>query len=517
MIFVLRLVAVCEFVVLLSACGGGAPPTSPPETNTPTTLPSASPAPSATPTPQNQISIDASQTGELISRDLLGAQSPYYLTDYTQPNDANAFAAIPLHYTTYGDNGYHWQQNTWCSGSPTQGLPPGGSTINPGNPNGTFDLFMTDFAEPDHLDVLIHVPVGTNPTCNGRALPSEAAAWVNHSNNVEHYGVKLWELGLYPSDADNDDFGSPPYMADSPTTYASIANTFYSAMKAQDPTIEVGVDLSPPIGTTAPSSSWDTAVLANANADFVIFPISANTPTNSGDPSDYDLLYNSPTVLRTALGVVKNELANSGKPNLPVFLDVMEGNDAQRNTQQTNSIVTALYFGMALGEVMDAGFSEATMGYGGCSAGFTTVPGEYGSTAFADPFLISNGAGCPIPDGTILPQGTVFQLASQFALAGEHALSPAVTDMPNVRAYAATQGSGYALLLFNLDQNNAITAPIALTHTARSTFSATTLTYGNMQYEAGMGTPPIGASLGSVGTTFSVPLPPWSVTVVKLQ
>jgi len=465
-------------------------------------------------TPSAQILVDASQIGPSISKDLLGAQSPYYLTDYTQPNDAAAFASLPLNLTTYGDGWYHWQNNTWCQPTPTNGLP-ANEQINSGNPNGSFDNFMSRFVQPDHLDPMIHVPIGTNPTCNGRADPSEAAAWVDYSNNTKHYGVKYWEIGFYAADQDTGDFGSPPYISNSPSTYVSIANTFAAAMKAKDSTIQTGVMISPVMGGPGPSS-WDTTVLAGANADFVIFPEAANSATNPGNPSDSDLLFNAVPFMHGTLVEVKNELAAAGKQSLPVFIDVLTGNEAQNNSQQSDSITTSLYFGMAIGEIMNNGFAELTYGFNSCNT-LSSVPGEYGSLNFAANTLVVNGTNCPVASGTIMPQGRAFQLAGQFASAGEHALGTTITSQPNIRGYAATQGSGYSMFLFNLDQNNATTATVGVAHASRTSFTASTLTYGKAQYDAGVGTGPVSGTLGTVGNTFSVTLPPWSMTVVKLQ
>lgn len=438
------------------------------------------------------------------------------MQDYTQPGPAAAFRALPIKLTTYGDNGYHWQTNTWCQGSPVQGLPVGEQSY-PGNPNGTFDDFITLFVQPDGLDPMIHVPITTNPACNGRADPSEAAAWVDYSNNTKHYGVKYWQLGLYPYADDNGDFGSPPYLANSPSTYVSIANTFAAAMKAKDGTIKVGVALNPTIGQLQ-SSSWDTTVVT-ANVDFLTMYYAATNNDYAANPSDTDLLYSSAPNLRATMINVKNELAAAGKPALPVFIDVLDGNDQQAGTQQTNSITTALYYGMALSEVANAGYAAIAEAYGSCFTPLTSVPNEYGSTAFAAAYLIANGQNCPIPDQTILPQGRAYQLAAQFALPNEHMLSASVAaaSLPNVRAYAATQGTGYALFLFNLDQNNAASPSINIANAGKATYSATETTYGKAQYDAGVTATPVSSALGNLGANFSVTLPPWSMTVVQLK
>ena len=89
-----------------------------------------------------------------------------------------------------------------------------------------------------------------------------------------------------------------------------------------------------------------------------------------------------------------------------------------------------------------------------------------------------------------------------------------------MRAYAATQGAGYALMLFNLDKDNASQVSVSLANTNRSSFVGSVATYSKGLYDesdAGIWAGADGGSLGTVGTTLDLQLPPWSQTVLLLQ
>ena len=93
-------------------------------------------------------------------------------------------------------------------------------------------------------------------------------------------------------------------------------------------------------------------------------------------------------------------------------------------------------------------------------------------------------------------------------------------SLNSIRAYAATQGSGYALLLFNLDQANGVSMPIGLSAAARSTFIATATVYGKAQYDDsknGVWSAPQTQNLGTLTMPAQLTLPPWSMTLLVLQ
>ena len=94
------------------------------------------------------------------------------------------------------------------------------------------------------------------------------------------------------------------------------------------------------------------------------------------------------------------------------------------------------------------------------------------------------GSGPTVPDGTVFPAGHAQALRTQFAVPGSTMLRTAVgSGLSNIVAYAATQGTGYALMLFNLDENNATTVAVALNDATRASFTGTTSTYDKAIYD----------------------------------
>jgi len=121
----------------------------------------------------------------------------------------------------------------------------------------------------------------------------------------------------------------------------------------------------------------------------------------------------------------------------------------------------------------------------------------------------------------VLPSGYTEQLASSFAVAGNQMLAATVSSsLTNVRAYAATQGTGFALMLFNLDETASATVTVGISNTSKTSFAGNTVTYGKAQYDDSKNnvwTAPVSQSLGTVKAPVSVTLPPWSVTILTLQ
>jgi len=165
----------------------------------------------------------------------------------------------------------------------------------------------------------------------------------------------------------------------------------------------------------------------------------------------------------------------------------------------------------------------------GCSTAYNNSTSLYGFQSFGSYGQLAdnwpNPYGCvgapTIPLGTMMPSGNAMALAAQFAVAGNHMLPVTVpASLTNVRAYAATQGSGYALMLFNLAQSNPVTVNVQLAGAAASSFTATTVTYGKKQYDdsqSNVWTGPVTTSLGVTTATPSITLPAWSMVVVQLK
>jgi hypothetical protein len=172
---------------------------------------------------------------------------------------------------------YHWQSNTNVSGQGTD------------SSSDTFDAFM-NMAQAVGAQPMITVDYGAGTT-------SEAAGWVQYANkggsgytgpvptyaggsSTGHsYGIKYWEIG-------NEVYGDGTYGASweyntnahTSATYASNVVAYSKAMKAVDPTIEIGAVLTAPgnwpdgVTNSASPQPWNQTVLTTAcsSIDFAI-------------------------------------------------------------------------------------------------------------------------------------------------------------------------------------------------------------------------------------------------------
>lgn len=502
------LIAFCAIVTLaITACNGSGSNTVP-TISGPQPSPSSmvSPNPSMMPNATADVVVDTSQNLATISKNVLGMNMAGWY-DVTQSGLASAMQSTGVSMLRWPGGSladdYHWQNGSYC-----------GSYV---NPNSTFDNFIRDVAQPAALKVSITVNYGTNIACSGPGDPAEAAAWVDYANNQQHYGIKWWTVGNEDYGSWEDDRHSLPH---DPATYSSAVSTgYYPMMKAKDPSIQVGVVVG---GGTA----WDTYVLAHAKFDFVEDHFYAQGP---GNENDAYLLNKAPAALAAQLASVRAEMNTAGVPaSVPIYLGELNSVYADPG-KQTMSIVNGLFAGMALAEAMKQGVPRATwwLGFGGCGIG-NQSQSLYGWQNFGGYMSYSDGLpeyGCTnapaIARGTPFPPARAMQVLSHFAVAGATMHKVTVTGgHGSVVAYGARQGTGFAVLLFNLDENGAIAPTVTIAHAQQTSYSATSIVYGKKQYDDSKNsvwTGPVSKNLGSVNPTFTVMLPAWSMTVVSLR
>lgn len=389
---------------------------------------------------------------------------------------------------------------------------------------------MQAVAQPMHANVAITVNYGSNADCTGPGDPAEAAAWVDHANNVQHYGVKFWTVGNEEYLSGEPDLNSSPH---DPSTYASrIASQFYPLMKAKDPTIQVGIDLAfGNLTFDTSSDTWDPIVLANAKYDFVELHY---YPEHNNVDDDSALLTKWADQAATNFSTAKSLLSASGHANTPLFLgefDRDSGGSAGPPGHENVSIVNALFTAIVIGEATNAGvkMTAAWTGVDLCwpdslSSPVSTAYGQQDYGSFG--LFAASGSGFSFscidqgaPKGTPFPKGRAFQILRQYVKSGEMPIRVASFD-PLVRAYAATRGTGYSLLFVNIDSAATHTIPVAIQNASRSSFSAASMVYGKKEYDlsaSGNWAAPTSATLGDLSAAFDLTLPPWSITLLQLQ
>lgn len=498
-----RIAAIVTLIFFTASCG----------LNRSAALP---PAGNALGRPQPQtpaVILDASSSGPAVTADAYGAEIATWY-DFLQPfvNPSLRKAQIGLIRFPGGSesDAYHWENGgSLCASM--------GSITS----QATFDNLMRRLAKPLGADVAITLNYGSNRNCDGGGDPAEAGAWVAHAKS-KGYRVKYWTVG-------NENYGSWEYDLHSkphdPQTYAdAVRNGYYPAVKKADPNAQVGVVVDSPNDRT-----WNDLVLGKAQPfDFVELHYYAQYKTDS----DKYLLGPAIAKFDGQLKDLRSEMNAASVPkSVPIYLGEYN-NDSAQEGKQSVSIVNGLYLGQMLGTLLDAGVPMATwwLAYGSCDEKGDFSKDLYGWQNFGSEALFSDGLpdpydGCgdtpKIAGGTPFPTARVLALFAAGVPAGSQVRDVNVTGSlgSKVRAYGFAAGQGFALVLFD----NTL-RPIGLTakieNSGHSSFNATLTTYGKAQYDRSKQNKWIGPtqkSLGKVGTSIPLTLPPYSVSVLSLQ
>jgi hypothetical protein len=269
-------------------------------------------------------------------------------------------------------------------------------------------------------------------------------------------------------------------------------------------------------------------VLANAKFDFVEVHWYGSPPNVAlGDSA---LLASGVSYFAFALVQLQSELAAAGKANTPIYVGEWGLPGPNDGSPQDITIVGALYTALALSELIEGG-----VGMAGVREGFDSgpcvpsPPGDYSwQTWYTSSLFEAISAGmnpaCPSiaqpPLGTAFPRANALQVVQQAFNAGDTVFAPAVSSsLATVKAYGRRRGSGYGLLLVNTDQNHTVTTAVGILNDAK-TFTISSLVYGRAQYDNSQNnvwTTPVSQSLGRRHGSFSITLPPWSVTAITLS
>ena len=473
---------------------------------------------SATWTVNPHVLADATAVGAVINLDQFGSNMCGGCDISVPPSLGPSLKSVGVNLIrwpagTLADE-YHWQTNTWSGTTPLCGQPtPPASSF-------AIDNFESMLVAPEHFDMTVTLNYSTNAQCTGAADPNESALLVAHAK-LMNYGILHWTVGNEIYGKFEPDLNSP---AHDPSTYAGIVATqYYPLIKAQDPLAQIGIVVNaggvPGVGGPA---GWDPIVMAAAKYDYVEVHYYPQPP---GSESDSFLLTQAPAGLATVFTAIQQELTAAGHPNTPIFLG--EYNSVSNTPgKQTVSIVNALYVGMVQGEIMKAGISRAVIHRdtgGGCITGGNNSAALYGWQNFgSDSLFADTSSGCPpsVTPGTPFPEARAFALSAQFGVAGNHMLGATVSSaLPNVGVYAAQQGAGYTLMLFNLDQNNATTITVGVANVPVKSYSGSMTTYNKAIYDqsqTGVWAGPATQNLGTVTLPLTVTLEPWSMNVITI-
>jgi hypothetical protein len=454
------------------------------------------------------VTIDQSATGASVPSTALGLNTAVWdshLQDNAIPGMLQNAGVKLLRFPGGStSDAYHWQSNSMTPGQ-------GGSS----NSANTFDRFMQNVVRPAGAQAMITVNYGSNAAGNGGGDPSEAAAWVNYANNVQHYGVKYWEIG-------NEVYGNGYYGAKwetdlhadhSPTAYAQNVLAYVNAMKAVDPTIKVGVVLTAPGNWPdgAGPQAWNNTVLSlvAGSVDFVAVHWYAQTP---GQESDAGLL-GSTASIGSMVSSVRSLLSQyAGSRASSIGIMITENNSVSYNPgKQTTTPINGLFLMQNYLEWLKAGVQNVDWWdlHNNAESGNNNSSSLVGSTGYGDyGVLSSGGAGEPAADSP-LPAYTALRLLSGAVVPGATFLGSSTSD-GTVHTYALREPNGSdALVLVNDSASNTYSVAPHLSSGAAWT-SAQITSFGLSSLSAVTSTLPI------VGGATSFTLAPYSAAVVQL-
>ncbi len=340
-------------------------------------------------------------------------------------------------------------------------------------------------------------------------------------------GFKYWEIG-------NEEYGS--WETDSnnvphdPYTYAVRAAGYISLMKAVDPTVKIGVVVTPGEDGYANNTShpaynaregtshngWTPVLLTTLKAlgvtpDFLIHHVYPQSP---GSESDAGLLANLTGWSSDASNLRQLVTDYFGTSGTNIELVCTENNSVSSSPgKQSVSLVNGLYKADSLAQLMQTEFNGLywwNFRNGGVETNNNSASlygwrqyGEYG-----------------IVDGTnYYPTFYTSKLLTNFVQAGDTILT-AATDYSLLSTYATRRQDGaLTILAINKDPVNTLTGQVAVVSFTPAT-TGQIFSYGIPQDTAaqtGVGSPDIAQAVFSIpGTNFNYAFPPYSATVFFL-
>ncbi|MGD0815282.1 MAG: alpha-L-arabinofuranosidase [Verrucomicrobiota bacterium] len=352
---------------------------------------------------------------------------------------------------------------------------------------------------------------------------------------------KYWEIG-------NEEYGTwetdSNMLPHEPFTYANRANSYISMMKEVDPTIKVGVVVTPgansylneyqgryytnhpaidPV-TKLTNYGWTPVLLASlkqfgVTPDFAIFH---NYPQNPGDESDAGLLAAS-TGWASYAGDLRSMINDYMGASIGANIELVctENNSVSSSPgKQSVSLVNGLFKIDSLAQLMQTEFNglfwwDLRNGQG--SADVNLSPSLYGWREYGD-YGVVNGDYI-LGSMDVYPTYYTTELMTYFAQTGDTVLG-AASDWPLLSTYGVRRQDGsLTVLTVNKDPVNTLVGQVSLTGYTPSS-EVTVYSYGIPQdnaVENGSGSPDIAQSYFWIGgTAFNYSFAPYSATVMVL-
>ena len=343
-------------------------------------------------------------------------------------------------------------------------------------------------------------------------------------------GLKYWEIGNECYGSWETDSNSVPH---DPYTYALRAQDYISLMKAVDPTIKIGVVVTPGEDsyangyTSHPAynsrthtyhNGWTPVLLATLASMGVTpdFAIHHRYPQDPGGESDVGLLGSSTGWASNAANLRQMIADYVGSNGTNIELLCTENNSVSSNPgKQSTSLVNGLFMADSLAQLMQTEFNG--LFWWNFRNGGDNYTGNINSSLYGWRLYGDYG----VLEGTDLyPPYYTAKLMQNFLQAGDTVIT-AASDYSLLSTYAVRRQNGsLTILTINKDPVNTLTGQVVVASFAPASGVAV-YSYGIPQDNAaqtGIGSPDIAQTNFSVaGTNFSYAFPPYSATVLALS
>ena len=341
-------------------------------------------------------------------------------------------------------------------------------------------------------------------------------------------GFKYWEIGNECYGAWETDSNS---VAHDPYTYALRARDYISLMKAVDPTIKIGIVVTPgedsyvnntshPVvnpRTGLTHNGWTPVLLATLKSLGVTpdFAIHHRYPQDPGGENDAGLLGSSTGWASDAANLRQMITDYVGSNGTNIELVCTENNSVSSGTgKQTTSLVNGLFMADSLAQLMQTEFNGLYWWdlRNGAETGNNNSSSLYGWRLYGNYGIL---------DGTdFYPTYYTAKLMQNYAQAGDTVIT-AASDYTLLSTYAVRRQNGsLTILTINKDPVNTLTGQVVVASFTPAS-GATVYSYGIPQDNAAqtsIGSPDVAkTNLSVTGTNFNYAFPPYSATVLALS
>ena len=392
---------------------------------------------------------------------------------------------------------------------------------------------------PNFVHVATNVGAQAFITVNyGSGTPAEAAGWVRNSNVTNHLAFKYWEIGNELYGTWETDTNVPPNDG---YTYALRTTNYIAQMKAADPSIKVGIVLTPGEDSSVNGNTTHPATnLLTGQVHYGWTPVLLSTLRRLGVTPDFGVYHrypeytaagqvncadSDPLVLQSSSGWaadaadLRRQIAGYfGPAGTNIELVCTENNsDAGAQGRQSTSLVNGLYYADSLGRLSQTEFNTFVWWdlRNGTDTGGSFDSTLYGWRTYGDLGMI-NGL------NTRHPTFYAAKLLRYFAQPGDTILG-ATSDFLLLTAYGARRPSGaVSVLVLNKDTTTSFNTQVTLGGFDPA-LAAVVRSYGIPQDEAARTNGAAAAqdiatnSVSGISGSFSYSFPPLSMTLFTLS